>query len=112
MNAAFDISRFIKEISGRLPIHQQVGSDRTYFMGAELKLTGITTLKGKPILDDGSYAVEMPILKKLDHESALRRAWLAHGIQGIANYLEPYIGREQAKLVKETFMSVDRRRVA
>lgn len=99
-----DIESFISQISDRLPPFKQVGNDVEYYFGKELKLTGVSHFKGVPLDDNEIYSVDMPILQSIDHKTALRNAWLRNGLQGIYNYIQPYIGMEQLNLVKQHFM--------
>lgn len=114
------IDRFVKEIAARLPEKvEHVRDDITYMPGSELKLTGIKSFRGKPIEDDVLYEISVPVvkgkfdgsqpvIKRVDHEQELRRAYLAKGLPGIYSYLAPYLSSESLKRVKDTFMKVER----
>lgn len=120
-----DIDRFVREIAAKLPEErEQVGKEKTYIMGRELKLTGVKEFRGEPIEDDVAYELEVPIFKgkfepdhtgalrpairTTDHEQELRRAYLAKGLPGIYAYLKPYLSEESLQRLKQTFMQAIR----
>ena len=101
-----DIEKFIDLIAQRLPDFTRIGTDTFFFSGKELKLTGVKEFKGKALVDSDTYGVDFPRLKKMNHRKKMRDAWLANGMQGVYDYIEPYIGYEQLEKVKSHFMKV------
>lgn len=116
------IDQFVKEVASRLPEQVElVRNDKTWILGSELKLTGVTEFRGKPIQDDLAYELEVPVyqgkfemhgdqmtptIRRADHEQELRRAYLAYGLPGIYSYLTPYLSKQSLQRVKDTFMRV------
>lgn len=99
-----EVQGLIKLFADNLPEKELVRNDITYFPGAELKLTGIKNWKGKPLQDDLTYPIEVPVVKYFHHEKNMRLAWLKSGLQGIYTYLEPFIGPDHLKNLKHSFM--------
>lgn len=87
-----------------LPDYKSVRSELVYFTGRELRLTGVKDYKGEPLQNDAAYGIEIPVLQPMNHKKNLRAAWLKGGLQGIYNYLEPYLGQDQLKRVKDFMM--------
>jgi hypothetical protein len=98
------IEHIIKTFADKLPEFENVGQEKVYYSGKELKLTGVTSFKGKPLKEDRAYGIKVPILKPIDHHTNLRLAWLKGGLQGLYNYLYPHISEEQMKMVQYYFM--------
>lgn len=111
-----DIEIVIQDFAKVLPEHEMVRTEISYIKGSELKLTGVKNFKGEPLQDDFLYQLDVPVLaatrledgkpvlKIIDHKHRLRVAWLKYGLQGMYNYLEPYIGAKQLAMVKQKFM--------
>lgn len=102
MNA--EVREFISVIAKKLPVFQHVGNDYTYISGAELKLTGIKEFAGKPLVDDHSYQLEVPVYKRLKHEAKIKREFLVKGFSGLYAYLAPYLSEAQMNEVMHHFM--------
>lgn len=119
------IDHFINLIADKLPEYEFLRMEETFMTGRELKLTGVKNYKGKPIQDDATYSIELPVMKgmvemleyqgmkvenhipkPIDHKQLLRKEWLAHGLPGIYKYLGKYLTPEALIQVKNTFMKV------
>lgn len=100
------ITRLIELITPKLPLYKVVGRDDTFFSGRELLLTGVKDFKGKPIMKDHTYTIDMPRIYFYNHERNLRIAWLAKGLQGAYDYLEPFMSPESLLKLKNRLMHV------
>ena len=98
------VSKIIDQLVAKLPRTEVVSYDQAYISGAELLLTPMKDVNGKPIKKDENYAIDVPVLRVIGHRGRLRNAWLAHGIQGMYNYLLPYYGHDKANAFKQRFM--------
>lgn len=104
------ITRLIELITPRLPLYKVVGQDITYFTGSELMLTGVKDFKGEPLERDKAYSITMPRIHLYNHEHKMRIAWLAGGLQGVYEYLTPFLSEASINTLRNQFMHVSSRR--
>ena len=111
-----EIESFINQMADKLPAFEQVGNEKTWISGREMLLTGLKLESGEPIDKDGSYELQVPILKgvfingepsikPIDHKHKMRLAWLKSGLAGIYSYLNDYLTPAQLNQVKLFFMN-------
>ena len=101
-----NITKALKTIATKLPDRKIIRYDQTWISGKDLLLTGVKEYKGEKIDPKRSYMMQVPVYRMINQEHKLRLAWLANGLQGVYNYLEPWIGEERLKQVKQNFMRV------
>ena len=101
------IDNFIDMLAKKLPEYDLVRMEKTYISGKELRLTGYKDVDGQPIDDEKTYALPVPVRKKVDHRHKLRLAHLAEGMQGVYNYLGAYLKPEDLTKIRHTFMRIN-----
>jgi hypothetical protein len=102
-----ELRTILKTVSNKLPERKVIRYDDTYWQGEDLLLTGIKSVKGKPIVKGETYKLGLPVYHVYNHEHKITIAFLAHGMQGVYNYLEPWIGEAKLKEVKRNFMRIN-----
>lgn len=102
-----ELDKFIAQMAPKLPERSRIRMDITYITGAELKLTGFKDYKGKPLVDDTVYELDVPVEKVHNHKFRMRLAFLRYGMQGVYEYLENYLKPDSLLLFKQRFMSAD-----
>lgn len=112
MSTTPPITRLIELIKDKLPLYKVVGRDPSFFSGSELLLTGVKTFKGKKIVKDHTYTISMPRIYYHNHEHKMRIAWLAGGLQGVYDYLAPFLSEDSLIKLKYRMMHVSERKEA
>lgn len=96
----------IENLVPRLPAFKQVGMDPCLFTGHELLLAGVREFEGQPIDPYSTYNMPMPRIKYHRHERMIRREWRYRGMQGVYEYLAPFLTPESLDKLKKRIMHV------
>ena len=91
------IDEFIEIVVPKLKM--PVAKSYENMKGSDLKLTGYTEVKGKPIEDEKIYRIPTPVVVHVDHRWKLKLAWLRGGRAAVRTYLSKFIPAEALEKV-------------
>jgi len=81
-----EVLAFIDAMANKLPDFGRIRIDKTSFTGYELKLAGMTHIKGEAILDMCLYPTDVPVLAAIDNRTTMVRIFLKRGKQGLIDF--------------------------
>lgn len=90
------IDEIIKGLAPYLPDNSLVKYETDTVDGEFLYLANITTHEGRPVDRKAFYKLRVPVVREHKHVSQLRIKYLAHGINGMLNYIDKYWRKDQA----------------
>jgi hypothetical protein len=82
------VVEFIEAIATELGDFEQDGKYVVLISGYELGLANIKEIGGEKILLSALYPIDVPIMKAVDHHSAMRKLYIKYGKPGIVSYLK------------------------
>jgi PHP family Zn ribbon phosphoesterase len=87
-NIPSKVTEFIEAIASELGDFEQDGKYVVLISGYELELANIKDIGGERIVRHALYPIDVPIMKAVDHRTAMRKLYSKYGNPGVVSYLK------------------------